>query len=391
MENNPRDAVIVAYGRSAVTKGRKGELARIHPIEYGGQVLKGVLAKIPQLDQKEIDEVIYGCTNLTDHQSYDVAKMIAARAGLPECVPACTVSRFCASGSDAIAIAAAKIMAGLADVAVGGGIESMSLVPQPNPETRHDYQWLVDNVDRDIYLHVGLCAENEAKRYGMTREDTDRLAMLSHVRAAAAQAAGKFDEEIIPVTVADEAGEMITITKDGGIRANTDMEGLARLRPCFDPNGIITAGSSSQVSDGTACVVLMAREKAEALGVRPIARFVCYEAGCGSPAYLSPGVLDSIERCTRRCGIPASDMDVVEINEAFAPVVLTVSKKMGWDPAKVNPNGSAMALGHPLGATGAFLACKVFSELKRTGGRYGMVTMCAAIGHGGCAIYELER
>ena len=390
MPKHPRDAVIVAYGRSAVTKGRKGELARIHPIEYGGQVLKGVLEKLPQLDPGTIDEVVYGCTNLTGYQSYDIAKMIAARAGLPENIPACTISRFCISGSDAISIAATKIMAGMADITVAGGVESMSLVSQPTPETRYDYHWLEENVDPDIYLHVGLCAENEAKAHGLTRQDTDALACESHKRAAAAQAAGKFDGEIIPVVVPDAEGNLITVTKDGGIRPSTNMEGLGNLKPCFDPEGIITAGTSSQVSDGTGCMVLMAREKAEELGIQPIAKFVCYEAGCGSPAYLSPGVLDSIARCTKRAGVSAQEMDVIEINEAFAPVVITVSRTLELDPQKVNPNGSAMALGHPLGATGVFLACKAISELKRTGGKYGMVTMCAAIGQGGCAIYEME-
>lgn len=390
MSQKPRDAVIVAYGRSAVTKGRKGELANTHPIEYAGQVLKAVLAKVPQLDPNDIDEVVYGCTNLTGYQSYDIAKMIVARAGLPARVPAITVSRFCISGSDAICIAAAKIMSGLADVCIGGGVESMSLVPQPIPETRFDYQYLIDNIDKDIYLHVGLCAENDAKAHGISREDIDTLACESHRRAAAAQRAGKFDEEIIPVTVKDTEGNTVTVSRDGGIRENTSMEALANLKPCFDPNGIVTAGSSSQVSDGTGALVMMSREKAAALGLKPIARFVCYEAGSGSPAYLAPGVVDAIDRCTSRCGVSIQDMDVIELNEAFAPVVIAVAKHYGLDPAKVNPNGSAMALGHPLGATGAFLACKAFSELRRTGGKYGMVTMCAAIGQGGCAIYEME-
>jgi len=388
MAENKREAVIVAYGRSAVTKGRKGEFARIHPIEYGGQVLKGVLAKVPQLDPKDIDEVIYGCTNLTDYQSYDVTKMIAARAGLPECVPAITVSRFCSSGSDAIALGTAKVLAGMADVVVAGGIESMSLVPQPNPETRHDYQWLVDNVDKDIYMHVGLCAENTAKKCGITRKDVDELAVMSHQRAAAAQAAGKFDGEIIPVTVPDENGNMITVTRDGGIRPDTSMEGLAKLKPVFDPNGIVTAGGSSQVSDGTGCLVIMTREKADELGLKPLFRLVGYEAGCASPAYLTDGVFNAVDRVTSRTGVKLEDIDLFEINEAFAPVVIEFSRKTGIGMDKINVNGGAMALGHPLGATGAFLACKIFSELERRDQKYGMVAMCAAIGHGGAAIYE---
>ena len=385
---NKREAVIVAYGRSAVTKGKKGEFAHVHPIEYGGQVLKGVLAKIPQLDPHDIDEVIYGCTNLTDHQSYDVTKMIAARAGLPECVPAITVSRFCASGSDAIALATAKVLSGMADVVVGGGIESMSLVPQPNPETRHDYQWLVDNVDKDIYMHVGACAENDARLAGITREDCDALAVMSHQRAAAAQAAGKFDGEIIPVTVTDPEGNEITVTKDGGIRPDTNMESLAKLKTVFDPNGVVTAAGSSQVSDGTGCVVIMTREKADELGLKPLFRLVGYAAGCATPAQLAPGVFDAVNRVTKRTGVQLKDIDIFEINEAFAPVVIRFSKETGIGMDKINVNGGAMALGHPLGATGAFLACKTFSELERRNARYGMVAMCAAIGHGGAAIYE---
>ena len=388
MAENKREVVIVAYGRSAVTKGRKGELATTHPIEYGGQVLKGVLEKIPQLDPHDIDEVVYGCTNLTDYQSYDVAKMICARAGLPTCVPAITVSRFCSSGSDAIAIAAAKILAGMADIAVGGGIESMSLVPQPTPETRKDYQWLIDNVDKDIYLHVGLCAENTARKLGMTREDSDALAVMSHHRAAAAQAAGKFDCEIIPVTVADAEGNMITVTKDGGIRPDTSMEGLAKLKPVFDPNGLITAGVSSQVSDGTGCVVLMTREKAEELGLKPLFRFVGYQAGCGAPGFLTEGLIDAINRVVKRTGISLDKISLFEINEAFSPALVEFQKAFNISFDKVNVNGGAMALGHPLGATGAFLACKIFSELERRQEKYGMVAMCAAIGHGGAAIYE---
>ena len=387
---NPRDAVVVAYGRSAVTRGRKGALAKIHPIEYGGQVLAGVVGKLPQLDPLDIDDVIYGCTNLTDYQSYDVTKMIAARAGLPEQTCAITVSRFCASGSDAIAMGAAKIRANMADVVVCGGVESMSLVPQPIPETRKDYHWLEEHVDPNIYLHVGLCAENTARACNMTREDLDALAVMSHQRAAKAQREGKFRDEIIPVTLTEEDGTSTVLDEDGCIRPDTNLEALAKLKPAFDPNGLVTAGSSSQVSDGTACLVLMSREKADALGIQPIARFVGYAPGCASPAYLSPGVFEAIRKVTRQTGLTLEQMDLFELNEAFAPVVIEVTGKLGLDMEKVNPNGGAMALGHPLGATGAFLACKLFSELKRRKGRYGMVAMCAAIGHGGAAIYEMQ-
>lgn len=385
---NPREAVVVAYGRSAVTRGRKGALANIHPIEYGGQVLAGVLKRVPALAPLDIDDVIYGCTNLTDHQSYDVTKMIASRAGLPEQTCAITVSRFCASGSDAIAIGAAKIRADMADVVVCGGVESMSLVPQPTPETRKDYHWLEEHVDPNIYLHVGLCAENTAKVCSMTREDLDRLAVMSHQRAAKAQQEGKFRDEIIPITLHSPDGTEFVLDEDACIRPDTNLEALARLKPAFDPNGLVTAGSSSQVSDGTACLVLMSQEKADRLGIKPLARFVGYAPGCASPAYLSPGVFEAIRKVTGRTGLTLEQMDLFEINEAFAPVVIELADSLHLDMNKVNPNGGAMALGHPLGATGAFLACKLLSELKRAGGRYGMVAMCAAIGHGGAAIYE---
>lgn len=388
IEFGNREAVIVAFGRSAVTRGRKGPLAKIHPVDYGGQVLQGVLEKVPALDPSLIDDVIYGCANLYDHQAYDVSKQIAARAGLPETVCGITVSRFCASGSDAIAIGVAKIRSGMADVIVAGGVESMSLVQQPAPGVRIEFPWLTEHVDKDFYLHVGLCAENNAKAKGMTRKDLDRLAFISHTRAAAAQAAGKFDEEIIPVTVKNEEGEDIIVNKDDGVRSNISIESLAALKPVFDPEGIVTAGTSSQVSDGTSCLVLMAMEKAEALGIRPIARMVGYAPGCASPAYLFPGLRQAMEKVVKQTGIGLKKMDVIEINEAFAPVVIDAVQTLGLDWAKVNPNGSAMALGHPLGATGGVLACKALSELERINGKYAMVAMCAAIGHGGAAIYE---
>ena len=387
--NDPREAVVVAYGRSAVTRGKKGALAKVHPIEFGGQVLAGTIKKIPQLDPLDIDDVIYGCTNLTGYQSYDVTKMIAARAGLPPETSAITVSRFCASGSDAIAMGAAKIRADMADVVVCGGVESMSLVPQPVPETRYDYHWLEENVDPNIYLHVGLCAENSAKACGLTREDLDQFSVMSHLRAAKAQDEGKFRDEIIPVVLKDENGKEYILTEDECIRRDTSLEELAKLKPVFDPNGLVTAGSSSQVSDGTGCVILMSREKADKLGIRPIARLVGFAPGCASPAFLTPGVLAAIEKVTKRTGMRLDQMEVFEFNEAFAPVVIELSRKLDISMDKINPNGGAIALGHPLGATGAILAIKLFSELKRIHGRYGMVAMCAAIGHGAAAIYEM--
>ncbi len=384
-----REAVIVAYGRSAVTRGKKGAFANIHPVDYGGQVMKGVLKKIPQLDAKEIDDVIYGCANLYGHQAYDVAKQIAARAGLPETVSAITVSRFCASGSDAIAFGVAKIRSGMADVIVAGGVESMSLVAQPEPGIRIEFPELKEKVDKDFYLHVGLCAENEAKHAKISRDRLDELAFQSHMRAFKAQEAGKFLDEIIPVIIQNKNGEVISITVDDGIRKDTSIEKLKKLHPAFVESGVVTAGNSSQVSDGTSCIVLMSKEKAEAIGVKPIARMIGYAPGCASPAFLYPGLNESIQKVLKQTALSLDDMDIFEINEAFAPVVIRAVDELNLNPEKVNPNGGAMALGHPLGATGGVLACKALSELKRTGGKYAMVAMCAAIGHGGAAIYEL--
>lgn len=384
-----REAVIVAYGRSAVTRGRKGPLANIHPVDYGGQVMRGVIEKIPELVKTEIDDVIYGCANLYEYQAYDVAKQIVARAELPETVSAITVSRFCASASDAIAMGVAKIRSGMADIIVAGGIESMSLVPQPAPGIRVEFPWLTENIDKDFYLHVGLCAENDAKIKGMTRSDLDEMAFTSHLRAAKAQYAGKFKDEIIPVEVKNEEGKIVTVEKDDGIRENISMEGLAALKPAFSPEGIVTAGTSSQVSDGTSCLILMAKEKAVSLGIKPVARLVGYAPGCASPSSLFLGLHEAIDRVLRQTALRLDDIDVFEINEAFAPVVIDAINTLKLDRNKVNPNGGAIALGHPLGATGGVLACKALSELKRTGGRYALVAMCAAIGHGGAAIYEL--
>ena len=379
------EAVVVAYGRSAVARASKGSFSNTHPVEYAGQVLKGVLDKLPQLDRREIDDVIYGCSFPVHMQTYDIAKMAALRAGLPAEVPGITVSRFCSSGLDAISLAASRIMSGQADVVVAGGIESMSLTPKREKETENE--WLIGNV-KDAYLPVGLAGENTAFMYNVTKEEMAEAAAESHRRAAAAQAAGKFDEEIIPVTVVDENGQTMLVMKDEGIRADSMADKIAQLKPAFGDNGLLTAGTSSQRSDGTGCVVLMSLEKAIHLGIKPIARFVGASPASGSPSVLTPGLLNAIEKAHRLTGLRAVDMDVIELNEAFASVLVSAIRELMLDPAKVNPNGGAMALGHPLGATGAILTCKALSELQRVQGRYAMVTMCVAAGQGCAGIFE---
>lgn len=382
------EAVIVAYGRSAVGKAPRGVFKNTHPVDLGGQVLRGVLDKIPQLDPRDIDDVIYGCSFPVHVQTYDIAKMVALRAGLPAEVPGITVSRFCSSSLDAIALAAGRIQAGQADVVVAGGIESMSLTPKRAKETEN--QWLTDNV-KDAYLPVGLAGENSAREYGVTRQAMESLAVESHRRAAAAIEAGKFKNEIIPVTVTDENGGEITVTQDEGVRPGTSMEALAGLKPAFGEGGLLTAGTSSQRSDGTGCVVLMSEEKANKLGLAPIARFVAATASSGTPTLLTPGLVNAVNKLMKRTGLTCGDMDIIELNEAFASVLASAAQILELDMSKVNPNGGAMALGHPLGATGAILTCKALEELRRTGGRYALVTMCVAAGQGCACIYELCR
>jgi len=379
------EAVIVAYGRSAVGRANKGFFSNVHPIDYAGQVLQGVLEKLPQLNHNDIDDVIYGCSFPVHMQTYDIAKMVALRAGLPAEIPGITVSRFCSSGLDAISLAAARIMAGQAEVVVAGGVESMSLTPKREKETEN--KWLIDNV-KDAYLHVGFAGENTAFMYNTTKEEMAEAAAESHQRAAAAQNAGKFDDEIIPVSITDDNGETITITKDEGIRGDSTAEKIGQLKPAFGENGLLTAGTASQRSDGTGCVVLMSKEKADELGIKPIAKFIAASPSSGSPSVLTPGLINAVKKVCKRTGLSTDDMDVIELNEAFASVLVSATRELNLDPKKVNPNGGAMALGHPLGATGAILTCKALSELQRINGKYAMVTMCVAAGQGCAGIFE---
>ena len=382
--SNPRDCVIVAYGRSAIGKNKKA-LAHTHPVDYAGQVLKGVLERIPQLNPADIQEIIYGCARTEAATSYDTARVISLRAGIPNSVPAITVSRFCESSSDAIALGAALIEAGFMDIVVAGGVESMTQVTGRHPNTECDE---VKEIEPDAYISVGQAGENSAFECNVTRVQMEEMAVLSHQRAAAAQKSGKFDKEIVTVMAKDENGNRFPFNKDEGIRESTSMEGLAKLKPVFSENGLITAGLSSQVSDGTAALVLMSREKAEAMGVKPIARFVAQQVCADRPAVLYPAVIKAVNGVMAKTGLTIADMDTIELNEAFASMYVACIDRLGFDINKVNPNGGAMALGHPLGATGAILTCKAISELERIGGKYGLITMCAAAGQGQATIIE---
>lgn len=386
-EKSPRDAVIVAYGRSAMAKAFKGSFSQMHPVEYGAQTLKGVLARLEHFDPELIDDVIVGCAMPENKMAYNAGRLIVQSAGLPDTVCAHTLTRFCSSGLQSIATAANAIKANEMDIIVAGGCEQMTGMNMKDTPTGIDEElW---RKYPDAYITMGITAENVAERYHISRKDMEAMAVRSHKLAYEAQKAGKFEEEIVPVT-APFNGEKIVVTEDEGIRPETNMESLSSLTPCFKDGGLVTAATSSQMTDGAGFVVLMARETAEKLGYNPIARFVSFAVG-GVPAdVMGIGPTAAIPKILKRTGLTIDDMDVIELNEAFAAQALACIRILDLPIDKVNPNGGAMALGHPLGATGTFLTCKVLSELKRTGGKYGMVTMCIGGGMGAAGIFEME-
>ena len=382
-----REAVIVAYGRSPIGKAPKGVFHSTHPVDLGAQTLKGVLARVPQLDSAQIDDVVVGCAYPEERQGWQFSRVIVQRAGLPDSVCAQTLTRFCSSGLQAIATGANAILAGQADVIVAGGVESMSQVKKMAYPEEYWESYLAEHYP-EAYMGPGLTAENVAERWKVSRADMDAMAVESHRRADQAQQAGLFDEEIIPVYANTDDGDRMLVTRDEGVRPGTNAEKLAQLKPCFVENGSVTAATSSQMSDGAAFVVLMSRQKAEALGVKPLARLVGFAVG-GCPAeVMGIGPIYAVPKVLERTGLALEDMEVIE-NEAFASQALVCIRELGMDPERVNPNGGALALGHPLGATGAALTCKVLSQLRRNGGRYGMVTMCIGGGMGAAGIFEL--
>jgi len=389
-----RDAVIVSSVRTAVGKAPKGMLRATRPDDLGAAAIKGALARVSNLDPREIDDVIVGCAMPEAEQGMNVARICSLRAGLPVESSAMTINRFCASGLQSIAIAAERIRGGGAEVIVAGGTESMSMVPMGgnklsvNPALMNDYP--------ESYLSMGLTAERVAKHYEISREDADRFALASHQKALAAQAAGKFEEEIVPVTVTfttpDEKSKAQKRTfefrADEGPRADTSMEALAKLKPAFHAAGTVTAGNSSQTSDGAAAAVIMSGERAAALGLKPLARFVAFAySGC-LPEEMGVGPVYAIPKALKLAGLSLDQIDLVELNEAFAAQSLAVMKLAGLDPAKVNVNGGAVALGHPLGCTGAKLTATLLHEMKRRNAKFGMVTMCVGGGMGAAGIFE---
>ncbi len=392
-----REAVIVSSVRTAVGKAYKGTLRATRPDDLAAVAIKDALARVKGLDPKEIEDVILGCAMPEAEQGMNVARIAALRAGLPVESSAMTINRFCSSGLQAIAMAAERIMVGHADVIVAGGTESMSMVPMggnkisPNP-------WLMDHYP-DSYLGMGLTAENLARKYAITREQADQFSYQSHQKALAAIAACKFKDEVVPVEVSITAVEngskaaRVKTTKtifdtDEGPRADTSLEVLAKLKPAFHVKGTTTAGNSSQMSDGAAAAVVMSAERARAIGVKPLARFLGFAtAGC-PPEEMGVGPVFAIPKALKIAGLKLDQIDVIELNEAFAVQSLSVIKLAGLDPARVNPNGGAVALGHPLGCTGAKLTATVLRELERRNARYGMVTMCVGGGMGAAGIFE---
>jgi acetyl-CoA acyltransferase len=360
----------------------------------GATVIKGAMDRVPELEISEIEDVIMGCAMPEAEQGMNVARAAAIRAGLPVETSAMTINRFCSSGLQSIAMAADRIKTGAAEVIVAGGLESMSMIPmgghiiRPNP-------YLVEHYP-DFYLSMGLATENVARKYEVTRDEQDEFALRSHTRAAAALDSGKFTDETVPLHVVleelDENGKKqrreVVFEQDEGVRRDTSAEGLAKLKPAFHVKGTITAGNASQMSDGAAAAIVMSDSRARALGAKPMARFVAYAtAGC-PPEEMGIGPVFAIPKVLKLAGLTLADIDVIELNEAFAAQSLAVIKTLGLDPDKVNVNGGAIALGHPLGCTGAKLTASILRELERRNGRYGMVTMCVGGGMGAAGILE---
>jgi acetyl-CoA acyltransferase len=364
-------------------------LRTTRPDDLAASVIQALLERYPQVAKNEIDDVIVGCAMPEGEQGLNMARIVALRAGLPDTVPGVTINRFCASGLQSIAMAADAVRSGSSDVILAGGAESMSMIPMtgvkftPNP-------WMVDH-QPELYLNMGLTAERVQQKYAVSREDQDQFALASHQKALAAQAAGRFDAEIVPVqieTTTPEQSKTAVFQKDEGPRADTSLEALQKLKPAFHASGTVTAGNSSQMSDGAAMALVMSEEKALALGLKPKARFVSFAVGGVAPEIMGIGPVVAIPKALRKAGLRLSDIGLIELNEAFAAQALAVMRELQIDQQTVNVNGGAIALGHPLGCTGAKLTATILNEMDRRGARYGMVTMCIGGGQGAAGIFE---
>lgn len=388
-----REAVIVAGTRTAVGRSRKGVTRNWRSDDMAAAVIESVMKKAEALSPEDIDDVIMGCAMPEGAQGLNFARTIALRAGLPVETPGMTVNRFCSSGLQTIAIAAERIIADGADCIIAGGAETMSLVPMtgfrisPNP-------YMVENLPQ-VYMNMGLTAEQVADEFEVSRQAQDEFALRSHQRAAAAYADERFKEEILPIEIEEVAvGEngsqrsKFTFDRDEHLRPDTSLEALSRLKPVFKVNGTVTAGNSSPLSDGAAAVIVMERGKAEALGLKPLLKFVSFNVGGVRPEIMGVGPVAAVPRVLKRTGMSLDDIDLVELNEAFAAQSVAVIRELGFDEEKTNVNGGAIALGHPLGCTGAKLTVQIMHEMKRRGAQLGLVTMCIGGGMGAAGIFE---
>ncbi len=380
--SNIKSAVVVAARRSAVGKAPRGALKDVRPDELGAQILRATLETLPNLDPALIDDLMVGCAMPEAEQGLNVARMIGLDAGLPHESSAITVNRFCSSGLQTIATACERIMVGAIDCAVAGGVESMSMVPMGGHVTRLHPRYVEERPE--VYISMGLTAENVARKFEVSREDQDAFAFESHQRAVRAIAEGRFKDEIIPIT----RGDGSTFEIDEGPRADTSLEALAKLRAVFHAKGTVTAGNSSQTSDGAAMAVVMSEEKAAEAGLQPLARFVGFAVAGVPPEIMGIGPIEAIPKVLRQTGLSLADMGVIELNEAFASQSIAITRTLELDPANVNPNGGAIALGHPLGCTGAKLTASAIAEMHRRQCQYGMVTMCIGGGMGAAGIFE---
>ena len=384
-----QEAVIIDCLRTAVGKSGRGTLKNTRPDDMAAAVFDDLLKRHPEVNKSEIDDVILGCATPEAESGMNMARVAALRAGFPDTVPGVTINRFCSSGLQAIAMAAEKIRSGGADLIIAGGSESMSLLPMsghkfaPNP-------WMVDNHPQ-IYMGMGLTAEEVYRKYNVNREDQDQFSYRSHQNALKAQAEGRFDDEIIPLEVDSTSPydkKQAVFKKDEGPRADTSLEALAKLRPVFHVAGTVTAGNSSQTSDGAAAAIVMSEKKARELGLKPMARFVSFAVGGVPPEIMGIGPIVAIPKALKLAGLSLSDIGLVELNEAFAVQALAVAREVGLNLETLNVNGGAIALGHPLGCTGAKLTATILREMKRRGVKYGMVTMCIGGGQGAAGIFE---
>jgi acetyl-CoA acyltransferase len=390
-----QEAVIVSTVRTPIGKAGRGSLVNARPDDLAATAIEGALARVPQLDRREVEDVILGCAHPEAEQGMNVARIAALRAGLPVEVSAMTVNRFCASGLQAIAQAADRIRGGGASVVVAGGTESMSMIPMGGHKISAN-PWLVDNMPA-AYLSMGLTAERVGERFHVSREEADDFALASHQKALKAIAEGRFTDEIVPVEWTErtpKAGsakpteQKRSFQMDEGPRADTSAAALAKLKPAFQAKGTVTAGNSSQTSDGAAAAIVTSAERAAALGMKPIARFVAFAtAGC-APEIMGIGPVHAVPKALKIAGLKLEDIGLVELNEAFAAQSLAVIRELGLDPAIVNVNGGAIALGHPLGCTGAKLTATLLHEMQRRKVRYGLVTMCVGGGMGAAGIFE---